>query len=820
MSSENEASAWDRAGELLARLSIEEKAQQVTSIMPMGLVDADGRVTSPYEAALKDGIGHVAALGMFGFKSPGQVARAANSIQRFLVERTRHGIPAIIHNEALNGVVAPEFTSFPTSIGLAATWDPAGVEAMARVIARQMRAVGMQQALSPVMDLARDARWGRVHETYGEDAYLATEFSVAFTRGLQGDDLTDGVIATAKHFLGYGLSQGGQNMAAVQLGSREVYEDWARPFEAAIRKAGLASVMNSYSTIDGVPVGASRAVLTDYLRGRLGFDGTVVSDYSTVQMLVTRMAVAANAEEAGVLALSAGLDVELAGSYGYGPVLARAVRSGAVSEELLDLSARRVLRDKFALGLFENPYVDEDPIVIRGVTHDGAELARELARQSVTLLKNDDGILPLSRGTRRIAVVGPYADSAAANFAAYTYPGAAQMLRTMASGMASSMAGLDGGAMEGIIPPEAVAAMTAEFTPLFAREHEAFVRETYQAPTLAEAIRAAAPDAEVTVVAGIDGVSGDPTAVDAAVAAARDADVVVLAIGGRASWFTAGITEGEGADTADIDLPLAQQDLVKSVATAGTPMVAVLWMGRPYGLVPVIDDLQAVLTPYYGGTYGAQAAADALFGLTNPGGRLPVTVPRHSGQVPIYAAHHLGSSYHRTTQDLHQAYLDMPSTPLYPFGHGLSYTTFEYGELELERDTIPTDGEIVASVTVTNGGTCTGDEVVQLYASDTATGVTRPVRELVAFRRVGLEPGASTRVTFTVPLTQIGYVGLGGEFLIEPGPIRLMAGASSEDIRTEQTVQVTGGTRSLEGRRTFLARVEVSSAAPAAAAGV
>ena len=804
--------AWERAGELLAKLSIEEKAQQVSCVMPIGILNTEGNLSESFRAALKGGIGHVAALGTFGFKSPVHVARAANTVQRYLVEETPHSIPAIIHNEALSGVVAPEYTAFPTSIGLAATWDPAGVEAMTELIKRQMRSVGLLQALSPVMDLGRDARWGRVHETYGEDPYLVSTFSVAFVRGLQGSDLRDGVIATGKHFLGYSFSQAGQNMAAVQLGSRELYEDWGRPFEAAIHEAGLASIMNSYSTVNGVPVGASPAILTDFLRGVLGFDGTVVSDYSTVEMLHNRLEVAASPQQAGILALSAGLDVELASIYGYGAHLAEAVHAGAVSEELLNESARRVLRDKFALGLFDNPYVNDDPIVINDLAHEGSELSLDLARKSVTLLKNEGGVLPLSRDTQRIAVLGPYADLAGANYAAYTYPAAAQMLRTIAGGQESSMAGVDASALDNLLSADSIESVTAEIMPLLTLDQESYIRESYETPTVASAIRTLLPNANVTVVPTATlGDEGDVEC-EAAVAAARDADIAVLAIGGRAGWFSPGITEGEGADTADIDLPVAQQKLVRAVAATGTPVVAVFFLGRPYALTPVIDDIQGIVTNYYGGTHGSEAAVDALFGVINPGGRLPVTIPRNSGQVPIYAAHHRGSSYNRTADDLHKAYLDLPSTPLYAFGHGLSYTSFEYGPLTLAASSIDTRGEIVASVTVSNTGARSGDEVVQLYARDTATGVTRPIRALVGFHRVSLEPGESTQITFTVPLSTLGYEGLSGDFIIEPGDIRLLVGASSEDIRSEATVQVTGAVENLTGKRTFFSSVTTAPA--------
>ncbi len=417
-----------RADELLGQMTLDEKVMQLSAIMPIGLIGPDGPIEPMLVGQLAGGIGQISAFGMMGFKTPAKTAASVNAIQRFLIERTRLGIPAIFHNEALNGVLAPEFTVFPTAIGLAAGWNPDAVKEMADLTRRQMRSVGFLQALSPVMDVARDARWGRVHETYGEDAYLASALSVAFTQGLQGEDLREGVIATAKHFLGYATTEAGQNMAVSQITRRELREVYARPFEAAIALAGLASVMNSYSEYDGVPIGASKEILTDLLRGDLGFDGTVVSDYMTVAMLHNRQSVARDQGEAGALALAAGLDVELPNVAGYGATLAEQVRSGAVSEETIDRSVLRVLRDKFALGLFDNPYLNEDPITISETAHAGVELADTLARESLTLLKNDDAALPLSRGLKRIAIVGPHADSRGFAFPGYTYPRSLELM--------------------------------------------------------------------------------------------------------------------------------------------------------------------------------------------------------------------------------------------------------------------------------------------------------------------------------------------------------------------------------------------------------
>jgi beta-xylosidase len=643
--------AMRRAEELLRKMTIEEKAMQLSSVYPMGLLGAEGPIRSQLDAQLKHGIGHVAGLGTFGHKTPETIAKTVNAIQRYLVTETRLKIPAIFHNEALNGVVAPHFTHFPTAIGLAATWDPEALEEMAKIQRRQLRSVGLLQALAPVMDVARDARWGRVHETYGEDPYLVSAMSVAFTRGMQGDDLRKGVLATAKHFLGYAVTEAGQNMAATAVGPRELYDVYARPFEAAIRLAGLGSVMASYSEFEGVPIHVSHEVLTKLLRGRMGFTGTVVSDYVGVGWAQTRQRVAASPEEVGSLALAAGMDVELPMVHGYGPVLAKAVQSGKVSESQLNESVRRVLRDKFALGLFDNPYVAEDPIKLESLATEGKDLSQKLAAESVTLLKNEKGLLPLNRDIKKVAVIGPHADSVGIGFAAYTYPAALQLLGAMFGGGETSMAGV-GDSSSAWLPAEAAAALKNELQDYLKVDVGDYVKRSYPAVSLAEAIRQLLPDAKVTAVAGTGVVPSEPTDIPAAVAAAKEADVVILAVGGRAAWAGKERTEGEGQDTANIDLPPQQVELINAVTAVGKPTVAVMAMGRPLGLAPVIDRLPAVL-------------------------RVPADRRRHSQRLPRHARPPRCS----------------------PSATASGYTTFDYAPLKLERDTVDVGGELRLSLT-------------------------------------------------------------------------------------------------------------------------
>lgn len=788
------ATAMRRAEELLRQMTVEEKAMQLSCVVPLALLGPNGPMRGQLDALLHHGIGHIAGLGLIGHKTPEAIAKSVNAIQRYLVTETRLKIPALFHNEALNGVVAPHFTAFPTAIGLAATWDPDAVEEMADVLRRQMRSVGLLHALSPVMDVARDARWGRVTETYGEDPYLVSAMSVAFTRGLQGDDLREGVIACAKHFLGYAVTEAGQNMAATALTPRELYDVYARPFEAAIRLAGLAGVMASYSEFDGVPIHCARAILTDLLRGRMGFTGTVVSDYNGVGWAQTRQLIANTPEEAGALALAAGMDVELPAVHGYGQALVEAVKTGKVRESQLDDSVRRVLRDKLALGLFDHPYVDEDPVAIRNVASEGDDLSQRLAAESVTLLKNENELLPLDGSVKKVAVIGPHADTTMVGFPHYTYPAALGMLRIAGKLGRFPMPGLEPGS----VPAEGFAAMNGELATV-AEDLEEYVTSNYPAVSLAEAIRKLVPKADVTTVSGTGVVPRQPTDIAAAVAAAKSADIVILYVGGKAGWYGNDLTESEGGDTANIDLPAQQIELVNAVCAVGKPTVAVVAMGRPQGLAPVIDRLPAVLTAYYGGPHQGTAIADAIFGVTNPSGKLPFTIPRHVGQVPIHHGQKTGSGYRRTRADIHKGYLDLPSTPLFAFGHGLSYTTFEYSPLTLGSHEIDVAGDLSVSLTITNTGTRRGTEVVQLYAADTATGVTLPMQQLIGFARVDLEPTASETVTFEAPLSVLAYTGLSGELVIEPGPVEVSAGSSSSDIRSTAQFTITGDARTIDG---------------------
>ena len=780
--------AAERAELLLRRMTLAEKCGQLTSVVPWVLIRGDGTDADRGPQVLADPPGHVG--GPLAVDDPAQLARLVGAIQQRFVTGTRLGIPALIHAEALNGFVAGGHVVFPTAIGLAATWSPDLVQEMANLIRHQMRRVGFGQALAPVMDIAIDPRWGRVHETYGEDPYLAAAFGVAYTRGMQGSNPATGVIATAKHFLGYSLGLGGINRSAFEAGSRFTRDVVAFPFEAAIQLTGLRSVMNSYSDVDGVPAGISREVLIDLLRDTLGFAGFVSSDYTTLRQVVRRQRAASSPQEAARLGVRAGLDVELPDPYAYGAVLAGEVERGNVAVEEVEACVRRVLEAKFALGLFENPYPAEH-IDVAAVAEEGRELAAELARRSIVLVRND-GLLPLTPQSVSVAVIGPHADAARLQFPPYTYPAWREMTNAMARGELSNMVGVN---------PE-LATWNATMLPDVPQE--TFVRDRYGARSLADEICDVAgsmrSEAGCTLTRQLD----EP-ALGRAADAARDADVVVLALGGAGLLFNGERTEGEGSDTADIALPGAQAALAETVAATGTPLVVVLFQGRPYTLPEVVRNAAAILVAPYGGPSGPRAVADVLFGAVNPAGKLPYSIPRHTGQIPVYHHQKAGSGY-RTPLPLGAGhhYLDLPATPLYPFGHGLSYTDFALSDVACDRQ-IDTGGATDIAATVTNTGTVDGAAVVQLYIRVNSSGVTRPAQQLAGFGRVELAAGCSARVTFRLAAAQLGCTNSAGEFAVEPAEAEFFLGFDSDDRLLIGAFQVTGPSRVLTSAdRSFL----------------
>ncbi|MFF7684248.1 glycoside hydrolase family 3 N-terminal domain-containing protein [Microbacterium sp. NPDC007973] len=751
-----------RVRDLVADMTLDEKLAQLVGYW----VDQGDEVVAPlsgekvtttaYTDATVHGLGHLTRV--YGTRPVDPIERAAWlwGEQRRLQTETRLGIPALVHEECLTGFAAWKAATFPTPLAWGASFDPDAVELMASTIGRSMRELGVHQGLAPVLDVVRDARWGRVDECIAEDPYVVGTIGTAFVRGLQDA----GVHATLKHFVGYSASRAGRNHAPVSVGQRELQDVFLPPFEMAVRDGGVRSVMNSYTEIDGVPVASSRELLTDLLRRRWGFDGTVVSDYFAVEFLRSMHGIAADRAEAAQLALEAGIDVELPGPDAY-PHLAERVASGALPEAVVDRAVARVLAEKEDLGLLDADFSTPP----QSIDLDDAEhraLARRLAEESVVLLRND-GVLPL-RTPGRVALIGPNADSTDALMGCYSF--------------ANHVLAHHPGVPLGFSLPTVRDALTERF-------------------------------GEVAYAPGCAVEGSDTAGFAAAVAAARDADVAIVVVGDRAGLFGRG-TVGEGNDADSLELPGVQRQLVEDVVATGTPVVLVLLTGRPYALDWALDGAgapAAVLQAFFPGEEGAPALAALLTGDATPSGRLPVSLPRSAGSQPYSYLHPLlGGPSGVTSTD---------STPVRPFGFGLSYTSFRREGLAVDGARASATAEVRAGDTfcvaarVTNTGAVRGADVVQVYAHRSAASVTRPLAQLVAYARVELEPGESADVRFTVPASRLAYSDRAMRRVVEPGDVELRLGPSCAEVDEAVALRLTGATYELSVDDARVVDVEV-----------
>jgi beta-glucosidase len=762
----------ERVDDLLARMTLEEKLAQLAGVWAHELLDDLAFSEEKAQPLIGQGIGQITRLAGASGLDPEASAGLANRIQAFLVQRTRLGIPAIVHEECCSGYMARGATCFPQMIGAASTWEPELLERMTSIIRAQMRAVGGHHGLAPVLDLTRDPRWGRVEETFGEDPYLISQMGVSYVRGLQGPDLQVGVVATGKHFVGYGLPDGGMNWAPAHLGRRELREMLLMPFEAAVKEAHLASIMNAYHELDGVPCGASRELLTQILREEWGFQGLVVSDYFAVRMLADYHQVAEGKAQAAAMALEAGIDLELPSGDCYLQPLRQALESGLLAEALVDQAVARVLRLKFALGLFEDPYVDARQAAALFDTPEQRALARQVAARSLVLLKNDGGLLPLRKDLSSIAVIGPNAADARNMLGDYSYASAAEFMAQ--TGQVSAPEGL---AIDSGVPLISVL----------------------------EGIRGrVSPATGVRYARGCGVSDGSREGFAEAIAAARGSEVAVLVMGGK-SGLALDCTCGEFRDRADLDLPGVQEELVRAIYETGTPVVLVLIDGRPLSITWAADHLPAILEAWLPGEEGGAVVASVLFGDDNPGGKLPITFPRAVGQIPTSYNHKPsgGRSF------LYGDYVSLSAAPLYPFGHGLSYTRFEHDNLRIDPQRVGPGDAVRISVDLKNSGERAGDEVVQLYIHDRLASVTRPVKELKGFKRVSLQPGEQKTVTFTLHMRQLAFYSRQMELVVEPGTIDILVGSSSADIRLSGAFDVVGQVTAVGPEKVFFSQVDV-----------
>jgi beta-glucosidase len=772
--------AGERADLLLTELSLDQKMAQVSCYYPTDITQ-----TTDFTQRFPDGIGVVSTLEARSALTLDEVSAFQRRIQSEAMERSGHGIPAIFHMEGLCGAYLPGATSFPSGLGRGASWDVDLERSVGEIVGRQERALGITHTFAPVLDVSRDPRMGRQAETYGEDPSLVAALGVAYTRGLQGEDSAGRrTEAVAKHFVGSHHTEGGIHGAHCNVPDRLLVEVYAKPFQAAITQAGLRGVMPSYNSVAGEPVSGSARLLTTLLRDEMGFDGLVVSDYGAVANLQTVQRVAESPAHAGLAALRAGMDVEQHVPHGFSAELRDWFARGRADVALLDRAVHQVLTAKFRMGLFESPFAPDPAERDRcyGAPVDAA-VAVQSARESLVLLRND-GALPLRRDVRTLAVIGCHAASARFFFGGYTHYSMAEAKLAVNS----SMAGLttrseDLGIITDTLPGTTI---EASDRPVF---EELLQRQQPGIRSLLDELRVRMPDTEVSWTYGYPFAGDDDSGHDDAIALAARADVVLLTLGGKHG--TASIASmGEGIDATNINLPTCQEDLIVKLSQLGKPMIGVHLDGRPVSSDAADTHLAALLEAWSPAEGGAEAIVDILTGAHGPSGRLPVSVARNAGQVPVYYNHPHGSAWHQGESIGFREYVDAPHTPRYVFGHGLSYTSFDYAGLTLSSHEVEAGDTIDITLTVTNTGDLRGTEVVQLYLSDRFASVSRPVLELAGFRRVDLEPGQAARVDFRLDISQVAFLDADMRWRVEAGEVDILVGASSEDLRLTDTVSI------------------------------
>ncbi len=738
-----------RIDALLAQMTLEEKLGQLQQL--------DGHADGKYRPEHLE----LARKGLLGSTLNVRGAKQTNELQKVAVEQSRLKIPLIFGFDVIHGYR----TIFPVPLGEAASWDPAAVERAASIAALETRASGVHWTFAPMVDIARDARWGRIVEGSGEDPYLGSVMARARVRGFQGADYSaaDKIVACAKHFVAYGAAEAGRDYNTTDMSERVLREVYLPPFKAAV-DAGVGTFMTAFNDLNGVPATGNPFLLTDVLRGEWKFDGFVVSDYTAVLELMNHR-LAATEAEAAQQALNAGTDMEMVSQF-YNKHGGELLRQGKLSQKTIDEAVRRILRIKFRLGLFAKPYADEARE--QAAVFNGANVAaaREIAARSMVLLKNERATLPLKKDVRSIAVIGPLADDPRAMLGSWAGDGRASDAVTLLAGIKEKVPGAKILHAKGVAIDVPGAAGNFDAKPV-AASNAGGTNVTSAADM--EAARSA------TTPTG-------PNSIQEAVNAARQAEVAILAVGETAEM------SGEAASRTSLDLPGRQLELIQAIHALGKPYVVVLMNGRPLTISWLADNSPAILESWFPGTQAGPAIAEVLFGDVNPGGKLPVTFPRTLGQVPIYY-NHKSTGRPPTDQKYTSKYLDVPVTPLYPFGYGLSYTQFKIGPPELSATSLPANGKLTVSVEVENVGERAGDEVVQLYITDVASSVTRPVKELKGFQRITLKAKEKRRVQFELTPEHLGFLSREMRFIVEPGEFKVMVGPNSEDLR-EARLQV------------------------------
>lgn len=790
----------ERAEDLLGRMSLDEKMGQVNCLFPYGdnwdVVEKD----------MEHGIGQVSTLDVRVIKSLDEAAAWQRKIQEKVMEKSGHGIPAVFHMEGLCGSFIQDSMSFPAGIARGSSWDPELEEKIGEIVGRQELSCGITQVLAPVLDISRDSRMGRQGETYGEDPALAAALGTAYVKGIQNQTVAGRKAeSVAKHFLGFHNSQGGIHGANCDIPDRLLEEVYAKPFQAAISGAGLRGVMPCYCSINGEPVSASEKILTELLREKMGFDGVCVSDYGAVGNVHNVQKVAETVTDAGLLCMKAGMDVEMQNCTGFNSELKEWFRTGKADMAILDRAVLRILEAKFRMGIFEHPYALEgEELRKHFFAEKDAEVSLESALESMVLIKNN-GALPLRQEIRKIAVVGCHANNARSFFGGYTHLSMVEAVHAVAN----SIAGIESGSVHGkayaTVPGTQIQSDETE-------EFDAILRhQKPDCPGILEKLREKLPDVEIGYAYGYAIAGDDQSHFDEALKLAEDADLILLTLGGKHGSCSVA-SMGEGVDATDINLPKCQDAFIERAAALGKPMVGIHFNGRPVSSDVADQYLDAIVEAWNPSEMGAEAIVQVLTGEYNPGGKLPVSVARSAGQIPIYYNHQNGSAWHQGESIGFAEYVDMPHTPRYCFGHGLSYTKFLYGGLQIAQTAVGPEDVVDISVEIENTGKLRGDEVVQLYLRDVYASMTRPVKELAGFKRITLEPGERKKVCFHLQCSQTAFLDSHMQWKVEKGEFEVQIGSSSEDIRQTGSFSITADGK-VEGRkRGMYADVEIADA--------
>ncbi len=794
----------ERARALLKEMGLEEKMAQINCVFPFDTTYLDMDWISAHTPF---GIGEVSTLEMRRMETLESAANWQRDVQRIVMDNSPHHIPAIFHMEGLCGGFIQDAASFPSGIARGAGFHPELEEEIGGIVGTQEAACGITHVLAPVLDISRDSRMGRQGETYGEDPALAAAMGAAYIRGVQNTHI-DGRTPenVAKHFLAFHNSQGGIHGTHSDTPERLLREIYGKPFQAGIQ-AGLRGIMPCYCSIDGEPASVSEKLLTGLLREEMGFDGLCVSDYGGIGNSHMVQHIGETMGETGEMALRAGMDVEMPSPAGYGKDLHGMFESGEADIRLLDRAVLRVLTAKFRMGLFEHPFALEDVMLREVFCGSGKALtiARQSARESLVLLKND-GTLPLDTGkVRKIALIGPHGDNARMFFGGYTHLSMMESTYAVANSIAgvSGIEGVSGKEIKTVPGTNIQSDLTEEFDPILRRQKP-------DCPSLLAALREMLPEVDIAYAYGYPIAGDDRSNFEEALALAREADVILLTLGGK--YGTCSIASmGEGVDGANINLPPCQDAFIQKAAELGKPVVGIHFDGRPISSDIADQCLNVILEAWTPGEAGGEAVAGALTGKYNPGGKLPVSVAYHAGQIPVYYNHPWGSCEHQGESIGFANYVDLPHTPRYPFGYGSSYTEFQYDRLRVSAREIKPGELLEISVDIRNAGKIAGDEVVQLYLSDCYASRTRPVQELAGFKRVHLKPGETKTVVFTVDFSQMAFLDKDMRWKIEKGDFEIRIGSSSADIRVLDTVRVAENAWIDGKKRAMCAKAEVRS---------